>query len=510
MICLGLWPGTPLLRLERIAVNIADFEIPDNVGHMTRGPVVEGGAEAYRSTLPIHAIQDRLLAAGIPARLSGSAGTYLCNALMYHALRACAEHAPGVPCGFIHLPYLPEQVASLLLQMREWAKVELHQRADLASDGARRADRGRPSRDRDHAGGDLRLMAEPILELRQVSKRFDKAVPADDVSLAIEPGEFFTFLGPSGSGKSTLLRIVAGLEQADAGLVLLRGRDVGGVPPWRRHLGMVFQQYANFPHMNVAQNVAYGLRRRGLGPAEIKARVAELLDLVGLVGFEERRVTQLSGGEQQRVAIARALAPRPELLLLDEPLAALDEKIRREMQGELTKIQEATGTTFVYVTHDQEEALTMSDRIAVLNRGRCVQVDAPERIFRFPRTRFVAGFFRGCNVLEASLEQDDHGAALVLGGRRLALTRGKGGAGSQGVAVRGESLLLGEQARSAELVLPAVLERITYRGVYQDYRLRLDDGQVLSATLTQRLPLIAGSRVEVGIRADEIVLLEED
>jgi pyroglutamyl-peptidase len=133
VICLGLWPGTPLLRLERIAVNIADFEIPDNVGHMTRGPVVEGGAEAYRSTLPIHAIQDRLLAAGIPARLSGSAGTFLCNALMYQALRACAEHAPGAPCGFIHLPYMPEQVAALLLQMREWAKVELHQRADLAS-----------------------------------------------------------------------------------------------------------------------------------------------------------------------------------------------------------------------------------------------------------------------------------------------------------------------------------------------------------------------------------------
>ena len=353
-------------------------------------------------------------------------------------------------------------------------------------------------------------MPEPILELRHVRKRFGRVVPADDVSLAVEAGEFFTFLGPSGSGKSTLLRIVAGLEHADSGQVLLRGRDVGDVPPWRRRLGMVFQQYANFPHMDVAQNVAYGLRRRRLNRAEIKARVAELLDLVGLAGFEQRRVTQLSGGEQQRVAIARALAPRPELLLLDEPLAALDEKIRREMQGELTKIQEATGTTFVYVTHDQEEALTMSDRIAVLNRGRCVQVDAPERIFRLPRTRFVAGFFRGCNVLEASLERDDHGATLLLGGRRLALTRGNGGAGSQGVAVRGESLLLGEQARGAELVLPAVLERITYRGVYRDYRLRLDDGQELSATLTQRLPLVAGSRVEVGIRADEIVLLEED
>ena len=301
-------------------------------------------------------------------------------------------------------------------------------------------------------------MAEPILELRHVSKRFGKAVPADDVSLSIEAGEFFTLLGPSGSGKSTLLRIVAGLEQADAGQVLLRGRDVGGVPPWRRHLGMVFQQYANFPHMNVARNVAYGLRRRGLSRAGIATRVTELLDLVGLRGFEERPVTQLSGGEQQRVAIARALAPRPELLLLDEPLAALDEKIRREMQGELTKIQEATGTTFVYVTHDQEEALTMSDRMAVLNRGRCVQVDEPERIFRFPRTRFVAGFFRGCNVLEARLERHDDGTSLVLAGRRLPFARGDGRTALQAVAVRGESLLLGEQARGADLVLPARLE----------------------------------------------------
>jgi ABC-type Fe3+/spermidine/putrescine transport system ATPase subunit len=352
-------------------------------------------------------------------------------------------------------------------------------------------------------------MAGPILELRHVSKRFGATVPADDVSLSIEAGEFFTFLGPSGSGKSTLLRIIAGLERADAGQVLLRGRDVGEVPPWRRHLGMVFQQYANFPHMDVARNVAYGLRRRGLSKPEIRARVAELLDLVGLSGFEERRVTQLSGGEQQRVAIARALAPRPELLLLDEPLAALDEKIRREMQGELTKIQEATGTTFVYVTHDQEEALTMSDRIAVLNRGRCVQVDEPERIFRLPRTRFVAGFFRGCNVLEARIERDA-GPALVLAGRKLPLEKNDGSAGPKAVAVRGEGLLLGDEAKKADLVLPARLEKITYRGVYRDYRLRLDDGQELSATLTQRLPLAEGSLIEVGIRADEIVLLEED
>jgi ABC-type Fe3+/spermidine/putrescine transport system ATPase subunit len=353
-------------------------------------------------------------------------------------------------------------------------------------------------------------MAEPILELRHIRKQFGSAVPADDISLAVEAGEFFTFLGPSGSGKSTLLRIVAGLEHADAGQVLLRGRDVGDVPPWRRRLGMVFQQYANFPHMNVAQNVAYGLRRRGLSRAEIGARVAQLLDLVGLAGFGQRRVTQLSGGEQQRVAIARALAPRPELLLLDEPLAALDEKIRREMQSELTNIQQATGTTFVYVTHDQEEALTMSDRIAVLNRGRCVQVDAPERIFRLPRTRFVAGFFRGCNVLDAHLEPDGGGAALVLAGQRLRWAGADGRTGPQAVALRGESLQLGEQSRGADLVLPAVLERIAYRGVYRDYRLRLDDGQELSATLTERLPLTAGARVDVGIRADEIVLLDED
>jgi ABC-type Fe3+/spermidine/putrescine transport system ATPase subunit len=353
-------------------------------------------------------------------------------------------------------------------------------------------------------------MAAPILELRHVSKRFGAAVPADDVSLAIEAGEFFTFLGPSGSGKSTLLRIIAGLEQADAGLVLLRGRDVGGVPPWRRHLGMVFQQYANFPHMDVAQNVAYGLRRRGLDPAKVKARVAELLDLVGLAGFEERRVTQLSGGEQQRVAIARALAPRPELLLLDEPLAALDEKIRREMQGELTKIQEATGTTFVYVTHDQEEALTMSDRIAVLNRGRCVQVDAPERIFRLPRTRFVAGFFRGCNVLDVRIERDGVAAALILAGHRVHLGSDGSPDGLRAVAVRGESILLGAAARAADLVLPARLLKITYRGVYRDYRLCLEDGQELSAMLTQRLPLAEGAPVKVGLRTEDIVLLEDD
>jgi ABC-type Fe3+/spermidine/putrescine transport system ATPase subunit len=353
-------------------------------------------------------------------------------------------------------------------------------------------------------------MAGPILELRHIHKQFGAAVPADDVSLTIETGEFFTFLGPSGSGKSTLLRIIAGLEQADAGEVLLRGRDVGDVPPWRRHLGMVFQQYANFPHMSVGQNVAYGLRRRGLSKREIEARVRELLGLVALSGFEERRVTQLSGGEQQRVAVARALAPQPELLLLDEPLAALDEKIRREMQDELRRIQTTTGTTFLYVTHDQEEALTMSDRIAVLNRGRCVQCDRPERIFRFPRTRFVASFFRGCNVLEARTEQEGGRLFLTIAGRRLPLSlHAPARTGSQPIAVRGEAVLLGPEASAADLVLPARLEKVTYRGLYRDCRLRLEGGQELSATLTRPLELAEGATVNVGIKAEDVILLAE-
>ena len=353
-------------------------------------------------------------------------------------------------------------------------------------------------------------MTGPILEIRNLEKRFGDAVPADNVSLAVERGEFFTLLGPSGSGKSTILRIVAGLEQADAGEIRIDGKAVTDIPPWRRGLGMVFQQYANFPHMNVAENVAYALRRGGLSRAAIGQRVEELLRLVGLLGFQKRRVTQLSGGEQQRVAIARALAPRPRMLLLDEPLAALDEKIRREMQDELRGIQRSTGTTFIYVTHDQEEALTMSDRIAVLNRGRCVQCDAPERIFRHPRTRFVATFFRGCNVLDASVA-DGGAPSLRLAGQEFPLSEApQAAAGVRAIAIRGEALKLAESARGADIVLTAQLRGITYRGVYSDYRLRLADGQQLSAMLPHRHDLAKGQEVEVGIGASDIVFLEDD
>lgn len=353
-------------------------------------------------------------------------------------------------------------------------------------------------------------MSDTILSLRHLHKRYGKTVPADDFSMDIEKGEFFTMLGPSGSGKSTILRMIAGLERPDSGEILIEGRDVTHTPPWERHLGMVFQQYANFPHMNVAANVSYGLRRTKLSKKEVETRVSELLALVGLKGFGNRRVTQLSGGEQQRVAIARALAPKPSVLLLDEPLSALDEKIRREMQTELRGIQERTGTTFIYVTHDQEEALTMSDRIAVLNAGRYVQCDAPEAIFRRPRTPFVARFFRGCNVLTAKIARGDGGASVSLAGAEIALPETDRRADAGMIAVRGETILLGDSAGDGDLRLEATVEDITYRGLYSSYRLRLTDGQELTATHTHRAALSEGETVEIGVRADDIVVLERD
>jgi ABC-type Fe3+/spermidine/putrescine transport system ATPase subunit len=353
------------------------------------------------------------------------------------------------------------------------------------------------------------MSGNAILSLDGISKWFGETVTADNIHLEFAQGEFFTLLGPSGSGKSTILRIIAGLEVPDAGRILLDGVDVTDTPPWRRKLGMVFQSYANFPHMNVAGNVAYGLRRLAMGREDRAARVAELLRLVGLEGFDDRPVTQLSGGEQQRVAIARALAPRPKILLLDEPLSALDEKIRREMQEELRRIQQATAMTFIYVTHDQEEALTMSDRIAVLNRGVCVQCDAPEAIFRRPRTRFVAEFFRGCNVIEGEHETAAGRSLLRIGSARAELPMSDVPPGRIGVAIRGEDVHLGKDAEGRELVLKARVEGRVYRGLYTDYRLVLEDGQSLSAMTGRDLEVSAGDEVSVGLDAAAVVPLHE-
>ncbi len=306
--------------------------------------------------------------------------------------------------------------------------------------------------------------------------------------------------------------MIAGLERPDAGRILIAGQDVEGVPPWRRNLGMVFQHYAIFPHMTVAQNVGYGLRVRRRPAVEIGEKVARLLSLVGLAGMAAKNVTLLSGGEQQRVALARALVLEPSLLLLDEPLSALDEKIRREMQAELKHIQQKTGTTFLYVTHDQEEALTMSDRIAVLHDGACVQCDAPERLFRRPRTRFVAGFFRGCNILAADLVACEPGRARVtIGGAPVTVSL-DGVTLPEGsrlaVALRAEHVRVGRAAAVCQARLDAVLVEVIYRGTNVDHVLELPDGQRLVATSTQREAEGAGQHVTCGFDAGDVILLE--
>ena len=242
------------------------------------------------------------------------------------------------------------------------------------------------------------------VELRSVTKRFGELVAVDDLSLEIAEGEFFTLLGPSGCGKSTTLRMIAGFEEPTEGRVLIEGSDVVGTPPHRRPTNTVFQSYALFPHLTVSGNVAFGLRRKGVDKAEIKRRVTAELERVGLSREANRRPAQLSGGQQQRVALARALVNLPKVLLLDEPLGALDLKLRKGLQVELKRIQRDVGITFVYVTHDQEEALTMSDRIAVMDNGEIEQVDDPEEVYERPATTFVAGFIGVSNLMPGVIE----------------------------------------------------------------------------------------------------------
>ncbi len=247
--------------------------------------------------------------------------------------------------------------------------------------------------------------ADVDVRLEGIVKRYGDVAAVDGIDLEIGRGEFFTLLGPSGSGKTTCLRLIAGFERPDAGRIVLGGRDVSGLPPAERDVNTVFQDYALFPHMTVAANVGYGLRVKRVARGERESRVAEALAMVRLEGFGERRPSQLSGGQRQRVALARALVNRPRVLLLDEPLGALDLKLRQQLQVELKRIQQEVGITFVYVTHDQEEALTMSDRIAVVDGGRIVQVGSPRAVYERPDSRFVAGFVGVSNLLELPVER---------------------------------------------------------------------------------------------------------
>jgi spermidine/putrescine transport system ATP-binding protein len=252
------------------------------------------------------------------------------------------------------------------------------------------------------------------VRLERVTKTFGDAVAVDDLSLDIAKGEFFSMLGPSGCGKTTTLRMIGGFEEPSRGTVYLGGRDVTDQPPYKRDVNTVFQSYALFPHLNVFENVAFGLRRRKVAKDEVKTRVDEALRLVEMTGFEERRPGQMSGGQQQRVALARALVNHPKVLLLDEPLGALDLKLRKQMQLELKRIQQEVGITFIYVTHDQEEAMTMSNRLAVMRAGRAEQIGPPEEVYENPQTQFVAAFLGASNLLEGDLKEQADGMSTVL------------------------------------------------------------------------------------------------
>jgi spermidine/putrescine transport system ATP-binding protein len=282
------------------------------------------------------------------------------------------------------------------------------------------------------------------ISLEGVQKRFGEVQAVREMTADIPEGEFFTMLGPSGCGKTTTLRMIAGFEQPDDGRILLRGDDVTDVPPNRRNVNMVFQHYALFPHMSIYDNVAFGLKLKKLGKAETRERVSELLRIVELEGYEKRRPSQLSGGQQQRVALARALVNRPAALLLDEPLGALDVKLRKQLQLELKRIQSELGTTFVYVTHDQEEALTMSDRIAVMNDGLVEQVGSPRDIYEHPQTAFVADFIGSLNAFDFRVDSVEGELAVMKvseGGRLVVAASGATRPGATvKVAVRPERI----------------------------------------------------------------------
>ncbi len=318
-------------------------------------------------------------------------------------------------------------------------------------------------------------VAAADVRLERVTKRFDDVVAVDDLSLEIEHGLFYALLGPSGCGKTTTLRMIGGFEQPTEGLIYLGDREVSGLPPHRRDVNTVFQSYALFPHLTIFENVAFGLRRKGIRGAELKGRVDEILAIVGLEGFGGRKPRQLSGGQQQRVALARALVNRPRVLLLDEPLGALDLKLRKEMQLELKTIQHEMGITFVHVTHDQEEAMTMADFIVVMNHGRIEQLGTPAELYERPATAFVAGFLGVSNLLSGTVEGPDavrldEGTVL-----RVAPDALNGHSGRVAVGIRPEKLRIG--AGEGNTLTGEVRER-AYVGVATQYVVRTPVGEV--------------------------------
>ncbi len=306
--------------------------------------------------------------------------------------------------------------------------------------------------------------SQPAIELIAATKRYGDVVALDEVSLQIDPGEFFCLLGPSGCGKTTTLNLIGGFLPLSSGELRIEGRRVNDLPPHKRNVNTVFQNYALFPHMTVAQNVAFGLKMEGLDSAEVGRRVDEYLDLVGLLGFAGRASTQLSGGQQQRVALARALSKRPAVLLLDEPLGALDLKLRRQMQFELARIHRQVGTTFVFVTHDQEEALSMATRIAVMSGGRVNQVGTPREIYYNPVDRFVADFIGESNFIDGVVRREGDRTWFVLGSGERMPTRDGAAEGPGTLMVRPESLVVGPVGSAPGEAIAARVQRMAFMG----------------------------------------------
>ncbi len=327
-----------------------------------------------------------------------------------------------------------------------------------------------------------------LLDLRNVTRRFGAIGAVDDVSFSVRAGEFFTLLGPSGCGKTTLLRLIAGFETPDAGQILLDGADLAPVPAERRPINTVFQSYALFPHLTVWDNVAFPLRMARTAAAEVKRRVGEMLEQVRLAERAGHFPHELSGGQQQRVALARSLVNRPRLLLLDEPLGALDQKLREQMQIELINLQREVGITFIFVTHDQPEALALSDRIGVMREGRIEQLDEPSKVYGFPCNRFVADFIGNCNLLEAQVSAASaDGLQLEVAhlGAVLAPAREGVQAGERGVlALRPEQVrIMREPTAAANNHFPGTVRGFLYIGDVTTYKVELDNGHVLEALL---------------------------
>jgi spermidine/putrescine transport system ATP-binding protein len=355
-------------------------------------------------------------------------------------------------------------------------------------------------------------MAGGRVELVALTKRFTE-VAVDSIDLAVDSGEFFSLLGPSGCGKTTTLRLVAGFEQPTGGRVLLDGTDVTAVPPHRRNVNTVFQSYALFPFLSVFDNVAFGLRHRRLAKADINRRAGEALELVRLSEYAKRRPGVLSGGQQQRVALARALVLQPSVLLLDEPLGALDAKLRRSLKVELKSLQEQVGITFLYVTHDQEEALTMSDRLAVMNRGAIVQTGTPREVYEEPADTYVADFLGAANLMEVEVAAHGPGARceVLLGEAGLVADRGEvAGPGPAHAVIRPERVRIEPYGSAGPNRVPGMVERLVFLGAATQVLLRLGPGTQIQALIQndgERAGLTQGTPVHVFLAPEALRVL---